>query len=348
VKPQLSPLWKRANVHAWCVAPFDAMKRTPEARAKMLADLGFESFAYDWREADTELFEAEIVALSKRGINLLAWMWPWEADDPLTGATLELFRVHRVSPQLWSFGSTSYFPKTPEEWAPYLPADFRLPSPDDDWDSFSSSDKEVISRAAGKVQAESILKSADQQREWVKLEADRIAELVNAAGPYGCRVVLYNHNGWFGIMDNQLAVIHELEARGIDRDQIGIAYNFSHARDDVHDDSAGFAELWSRIAPYVVAVNITGKPAFDEPAHDGPRYTVYPSQGDCELEMMRTIQESGWLGPIGVTGENGLVPGHGQDVAITLRNALAGLDWLAMELSGAGVGGPRPLLPDLV
>jgi len=75
-------------------------------------------------------------------------------------------------------------------------------------------------------------------------------------------------------------------------------------------------------------VNITGT------CMDG--ISIYLSQGDRELEMMRTIQNSGWRGPIGLIAEKG------GDAEVTLRNNLVGLDWLAAELKLAGSGGPRP------
>lgn len=63
---------------------------------------------------------------------------------------------------------------------------------------------------------------------------------------------------------------------------------------------------------------------------------IYPSQGDRELAMMRTIQESGWRGPIGLIAEKG------GDAEITLRNYLVGLDWLSAELKQPGSAGPKP------
>jgi hypothetical protein len=43
-------LFARTNLIAWCVVPFDAKQRGPEARAEMLQRLGFRNFAYDWRD----------------------------------------------------------------------------------------------------------------------------------------------------------------------------------------------------------------------------------------------------------------------------------------------------------
>ena len=171
-----------------------------------------------------------------------------------------------------------------------------------------------------------LAKTPPEQAEEVRQEADRINALVKLAAPYGSRVELYNHNGWFGMLDNQLAIIARLKELGVAG--VGMVYNFSHARDEFHDDTVNFPPLWRKIQPYVVAVNITGT------TMDGAG--IYPSQGDRELGMMRTIQESGWTGPVGLIAEKG------GDAEITLRNDLAGLDWLAAELKRPGSGGPRP------
>ena len=40
-------LFRRDNLVAWCIVPFDAQKRGPEERAAMLERLGFRHFAYD-------------------------------------------------------------------------------------------------------------------------------------------------------------------------------------------------------------------------------------------------------------------------------------------------------------
>jgi hypothetical protein len=170
--------------------------------------------------------------------------------------------------------------------------------------------------------------TADQQKDQVNREADRIAPLVKQAAPYGVKIILYNHNGWFGMEDNEIAVINRLKQRGVTN--VGMVYNFTHARDKAHDDSKDFPALWARMKPHVVEVNITGM-AMDDNAH-----VLYPSQGDGELDMLRTIQKSGWRGPIGITAEKG------GNAEFTLTNYLLGLDWIAAELKHPGSGGPRP------
>jgi hypothetical protein len=101
-------------------------------------------------------------------------------------------------------------------------------------------------------------------------------------------------------------------------------YNFSHA----HADMPRFSEIWKRIRPYVVAVNVTGMVP-DE-------HLLAPSQGEGELDMLRTIRASGWFGPVGLIAE------QGGDAELTLSEDLTGLNWLSLEIAKPGSGGPLP------
>ena len=327
VPPTGANLWSHDNLFAWCVVPFDAKKRGPEERAQMLEALGFKYFVYDWRDEHIPTFDAEIDALEKRHITLMAWWFPLEADDPTATVILEVFKRHHIHPQLWVPQSFRGSPKTPEDWAKVLRVGFPVPKTGEDWQKLSDSDKAEMQSVAARLDSNrQFPKTPEEQAQRVKREADRIYALAKLAAPYGSPVELYNHNGWYGVMDNQVAIIKDLKARGVNT--VGIAYNFTHARDELHDDSVGFSAAWKKIKPYVVAVEVTGM------ATDGK--IIYPSQGDSELSMMQTIHDSGWSGPIGLIAEKG------GDAEVTLKNYLTGLDWLASELKEPGSGGPRP------
>src|SRR5438046_9342058 len=66
-------LFARTNLVAWCIVPFDGKKRGPEERAAMLEGLGFQLFAYDYRAEHIPTFDAEMEALKRHRIRLLAW-----------------------------------------------------------------------------------------------------------------------------------------------------------------------------------------------------------------------------------------------------------------------------------
>jgi sugar phosphate isomerase/epimerase len=267
-------LFDPQNLTAWCVVPFDAKKRGPLERAEMLQRLGFRNFAYDWRSKDVPTFDAEVEALKKHGINLVAWWFPTDAGDPNAQIILEVIKRHNIHPQLWVMGSGS--PTTTEA----------------------------------------------EQAQRTNEEAERIRKIMELAARYGCKVELYNHNGWFGQPDNEVAVIERLKQKGVG--SVGMVYNFSHG----HGDIADFPAIWKRIQRYVVAVNVSGMVTSEQ--------LIPPSQGDKELEMLRTIQQSGWRGPLGLIAE------QGGDAEVTLGNNLRGLDWLSKEIAHPGSGGERP------
>ncbi len=287
-------LWAHNNLVAWMVTPpWDAKARGPEERVQMLEKLGFKNYAFMPHDKDILTYDAEIEALRRHGINLLAWRFYLDADDPVAKATLETFKRHNVHPRLWVSQSLR----------------MNLPKPNG---KMSAEEQHELSM---QLRREDLTKAPQELR--VKQEADRINSLVKLAAPYGIKVALYNHNGWFGMMDNQVAIIERLKQLGV-----------TDVGNELHDDTLNFPELWKTIKPYVVTVNITGMQT------DGD--LVYPSQGDSEFDMMRTIERSGWRGHVGLIAEKG------GDAEMTLRNYLVGLDWLAVELKHPGAGGPHP------
>lgn len=96
-------LWARENLVAWCIVPYDAKKRSPEARADLLQQLGFRSFAYDWRAEHVPTFEAEIAAMQRRGITITAWWFPTKFDDHARHI-LDVIARHKIHPELWVGG----------------------------------------------------------------------------------------------------------------------------------------------------------------------------------------------------------------------------------------------------
>jgi sugar phosphate isomerase/epimerase len=100
-----SGLFARTNLAAWCIVPFDAKKRGPEERAAMLERLGFRLFAYDYRAEHIPSFDAEMEALQRHHIQLLAWWFPTELNAEARGILDVLKRHHLRGVQLWVTGS---------------------------------------------------------------------------------------------------------------------------------------------------------------------------------------------------------------------------------------------------
>lgn len=91
---QAADLFDKPNLAAWCIVPFDAAKRGPEARAEMVAKMGIKKIAYDWRQEHVAEFEREILAYQKHGIEFFAF---WGAHDE----AFRLFEKYKLHPQLW-------------------------------------------------------------------------------------------------------------------------------------------------------------------------------------------------------------------------------------------------------
>jgi sugar phosphate isomerase/epimerase len=79
------------------------MKREPEARAAMLDDLGLRLFAYDYRAEHIPTFDAELEALDRHKIRLVAWWFPGELNAEAR-LILEVLQRHRIAAQLWVTG----------------------------------------------------------------------------------------------------------------------------------------------------------------------------------------------------------------------------------------------------
>ena len=87
-------LFDKQNLAAWCIVPFDAAKRGPEARTEMVAKMGLKKVAYDWRQEHVAEFEREILAYQKHGIEMFAF---WGMHDE----AFRLFEKYKLHPQLW-------------------------------------------------------------------------------------------------------------------------------------------------------------------------------------------------------------------------------------------------------
>jgi len=97
-------LFARTNLVAWCIVPFDAKKRGPEERAAMMERLGFKLFAYDYRAEHIPTFDAEMEALKRHNIRLLAWWFPGTLNDEAR-LILDVLKRHDLrGVQLWVTG----------------------------------------------------------------------------------------------------------------------------------------------------------------------------------------------------------------------------------------------------
>ncbi len=116
-------LFARTNLVAWCIVPFDAKKRGPEERAAMMERLGFRMFAYDYRAEHIPQFDAEMDALKKHQVRLLAWWFPTVLNAEAQNI-LAVLKRHDIRAQLWVMGGGTPA-KSPEEQAARVESEAR-------------------------------------------------------------------------------------------------------------------------------------------------------------------------------------------------------------------------------
>ena len=113
-------LFSQKNLLAWCIVPYDSKKRNSEERAVMLKELGFTSFAYDWREQDLPNMETEFTTLKKYNIRLKAvWFWVDGGTDQLLDEAnetiLKTLAKTDTKTELWVNFPARYFDGIPAE-----------------------------------------------------------------------------------------------------------------------------------------------------------------------------------------------------------------------------------------
>ncbi|RDC62710.1 apurinic/apyrimidinic endonuclease family protein [Adhaeribacter pallidiroseus] len=107
-------LFGKQNLVAWCIVPYDSLKRTPAQRAQMLQELGIKKFAYDWRDEHLPTMAQEITTMQKAGIALKSvWFWVNGGQDQILDKTnvfiLETLKKQQVKTELWLSFNESFF-----------------------------------------------------------------------------------------------------------------------------------------------------------------------------------------------------------------------------------------------
>ncbi|MGC9327862.1 MAG: sugar phosphate isomerase/epimerase family protein, partial [Candidatus Hinthialibacter sp.] len=141
--------------------------------------------------------------------------------------------------------------------------------------------------------------------------AQAIRTLAEQAQTFGGSIGLYNHGGWFGEPENQIKIIEQVHLPNV-----GIVYNFHHG----HEHVSRFPEMFKKIQPYLLAVNLNGMRA------EGPQ--ILPiGEGQFEQDMIRCILESGYRGPIGILDHRDEL-----DAEESLKQNLNGLQKVLKEI----------------
>lgn len=261
------PLFSRQNLVAWCIVPFDQMKRTPVQRAAMLKELGITQLAYDWRQEHLATMQEEINTLRENDIKLKSvWFWVNGSDggmlDESNHFILKTLEENNVKTQLWVSFNDRFF--------------------------------------AGISDAEKLQKAVKA-----------IGNIHEKAQRISCTVHLYNHGSWFGEPENQVKII-----RSLGKKDIGIVYNFHHARHQV----SNFPALLKLMKPYLSTVNINGM-------KEGGPMIMTVGQGDKELWMLQQLKDAGYTGSIGILSHV-----DDEDAKVVLQRNLDGYRMLLKKM----------------
>jgi quinoprotein glucose dehydrogenase len=175
------------------------------------------------------------------------------------------------------------------------------------------------------IAAGSPLNGEADQEKLVAAAAERLRPIAAEAAKIGCTVGLYNHGGWFGEPENQLAVIERLKLPNV-----GIVYNLHHG----HDHLDRFKPALERMKPHLICLNLNGMTR----GGDRTGKKILPiSQGDLDLELLRMIRGSGYRGLIGILNHTD------EDAEGRLLDNRDGLEWLLPQLDGKSPGTPPKL-----
>jgi putative heme-binding domain-containing protein len=168
--------------------------------------------------------------------------------------------------------------------------------------------------------------TGDEQNRRVEGAVAKLKPLADEAKAIGCSLALYNHGGWFGEPENQLAIVEKLKGQGVTN--VGIVYNLHHG----HAHLDRFPQILRMLMPHLVCVNLNGM----IPNGEALGKKILPlGQGTLDLQLLKAIRDSGYKGPIGILGHTD------DDAEERLRDNLDGLDWLVPQLEGVAPG-PKP------
>jgi sugar phosphate isomerase/epimerase len=160
------------------------------------------------------------------------------------------------------------------------------------------------------------VKTDTEQAARVEQEAARLRPIAAAAAPLGCQVALYNHGGWFGEPENQIAIIERLAREGINN--VGLVYNLHHG----HAHLDRFPALLEKMKPHLLALNLNG---MTKGADAAGRKIMVLGAGEEDARLLRAIRDSRWHGPIGILNHTE------EDAETRLAANLAGLEKLLTQ-----------------
>ncbi len=245
--------------------------------------------------------EERAAMLSKLGIKRLAYDYRAE-HVPTFEAELDALRKHNIELTAW------WFPATLNDDARHI---------------LALLERRRIRTQLWVTGGGAPTRTPEEQAARVQAEANRIRPIAEAAAKIQCQVGLYNHGGWFGDPENQLALIESLQMPNV-----GIVYNLHHG----HDQIERLPALLEKMRPHLLAFNLNGM----VPQGDKHGQKIVPIGLGADDEFwLKTLLASGYTGPIGILNHTD------EDAQLRLLDNLDGLRWLIQRVENTPADEPR-------
>jgi hypothetical protein len=109
------------NYHAWCIVPYDSKHRTPKERIEMLKELGFKSYAYDYRTEHLPAMVDEFKVAIDNDIDVNGVWFKIDESDSVGNLSEENKKVLQaikdagLKTQLWTSLEDNFFKNLTEE-----------------------------------------------------------------------------------------------------------------------------------------------------------------------------------------------------------------------------------------
>ena len=110
------------NVYPWCIVAYDSLERSPVQRIKMLKELGFVKYAYDWRDKHLDEMESELELAKENNIEVISvWLWLNANRDshgnlsPSNDKIFEILNKLQLKTTLWLSFSNNFFEDLTQE-----------------------------------------------------------------------------------------------------------------------------------------------------------------------------------------------------------------------------------------
>lgn len=156
--------------------------------------------------------------------------------------------------------------------------------------------------------------------EWVEskrvdLTCEAVTRLADRAARLGCPVLLYNYDGWFARPSSLKKIV-----MAANRPNVGIVYNFHHARSDID----GFEAHAASLLPWLRAVNLGG-------VATASAHPIAFGEGEYEFRMLTTLLKAGYHGALGLASFDAKL-----DASEALARGFDGLNKFRQSLAQGG------------